>query len=307
MIVVKYILKSLMAIFGALPLWLHRFNAGILAFLVGDVFQYRRSTVVDNLTHAFPEKSEKEIRKITRQFYLHFADVVTEAFWFGGCHRSRRLARARLAEVVNPEEFLELDAGSPSMMMFCSHAGNWEIIGGLAADNSFSKKCPLPIDEKNLSVSFRAQSSRMVDEILRDNRLAPLHDPKNVPGYMESGKIIRYILENRDKHFYYSMITDQRPYISGSDSIEVTFMGRRTRTMSAAASLARKGKMSVCYLKMTKKSRGHYLIEFVPICKDASTMSVQEIMDRYYALMDEQLREQPFNYLWTHRRWASIS
>lgn len=304
--VLKYILKGLMAVFAVLPLWLHRFNACILAFLVGDVFRYRRSTVKDNLTHAFPEKSAKEIARITRQFYLHFADVVTEAIWFGGCHSSRRLAKAKLAKVVNPEEFLQLDADSPSMMMFSSHAGNWEIIGGLAADNSFSQDAPLPINEKNLCVSFRAQSSKQIDDILRDNRLAPLHDPKNVPGYLESHSIIRYTLQNRDKHFYYSMITDQRPYFSGSESIEVTFMGRRTRTMSAAAALAIKSKMSVCYLKMSKEKRGHYLIEFVPICKDASTMTVQEIMDKYYALMDAQLREQPYNYLWTHRRWAPL-
>ena len=49
--------------------------------------------------------------------------------------------------------------------------------------------------------------------------------------------------------------------------------------------------------------KGGYDIEYIPICEDASKMSVEEMIDRYYKLLEEDLRIQPFNYLWTHNRW----
>ncbi|RZK17650.1 MAG: hypothetical protein EOO56_17520 [Hymenobacter sp.] len=40
--------------------------------------RYRQRVVLDNLRHAFPEKSEVEVRRIGRQFYWHFAQVLVE-------------------------------------------------------------------------------------------------------------------------------------------------------------------------------------------------------------------------------------
>jgi len=41
----------------------------------------------------------------------------------------------------------------------------------------------------------------------------------------------------------------------------------------------------------------------VPIAENASESTVSDIMTQYYKLLEEDLREQPWNYLWTHKRW----
>jgi KDO2-lipid IV(A) lauroyltransferase len=55
---------------------------------------------------------------------------------------------------------------------------------------------------------------------------------------------------------------------------------------------------------MERAGRGHYVIRYRTICEDARTMSVEDIMKRYYELLEEDIRKQPENYLWSHRRWA---
>ena len=35
-------------------------------------------------------------------------------------------------------------------------------------------------------------------------------------------------------------------------------------------------------------------------------MSVQDIKQQYYTLLEKDVREQPGNYLWTHQRFARI-
>lgn len=295
----KCLVKGLMALNAALPLKVHYGLSGFVAWLAGSVIRYRYNEVTVNLSRCFPEKNYWEIDEIRRQFYRHFADIIVEAVWFGGCRKAERLKKAKIVSVKNPEVINGLYEKAPSVMVLYTHCGNWELLGGIAS----YIEGPTPINEGNYCVLYRALHSKMWDEIMRENRFAPIEDRKNYQGYLESKAFVRYAFSHRNEKKIYNSNTDQRPYFEGSDSIGVTFMGKEVTTMSASAAIARKFGMAVCYMKMKVVERGHYEIEYIPICEDASQTDVKSIMDRYYELLDAELREQPFNYLWTHRRW----
>lgn len=298
----KYIIKGLMAMLGALPLKVHYRLGRFAAFLAQKVFRYRVSDVTVNLSRSFPEKDYWEIRVLCDEFYRHFGDLIAEAVWFGGCRNPERLRKQHLVEVVNPEEMARIAEFAPSTMIMYSHCGNWELYGGIQEYNYTDT--PLPFREDNFCVVYKEMSSRVWDDIMRDNRFAPLYDRKNFPGYIESKALVRHAYTHKGEKMYYNVNTDQRPYYAGSGNIAVSFMGQDCHTMSASAALAKKFGMAVCFLKMKVVSRGHYSIEYITICDDASTMSVEDIMKKYYELLEAEIREQPFNYLWTHRRWA---
>ena len=118
--------------------------------------------------------------------------------------------------------------------------------------------------------------------------------------------MLRYALEHRNERKVYNFIIDQYPYFAKKDQLHVRFMNQDTVTMTGAADLARKLGMSVCYLSTREREGGGYVFEYIPVCEDASTLSSEEIMTRYYALLGEDLRAQPWNYLWTHRRWKIL-
>ena len=61
--------------------------------------------------------------------------------------------------------------------------------------------------------------------------------------------------------------------------------------------------MSVLYLKMKHVSRGHYEMTFIPICNNASEMTPEQISAKYFELLEEEIRETPYNWLWSHKRW----
>ena len=296
--ILKYLLKALLLPWSLLPLRLHYFNAGVLAFIAGSLARYRRDDVFINLARAFPEKDYSEIKSICRQFYLHFADLVVETIWFGGCRNPERLRRADIVKVLNPEDVRDLASRHEGVMIMYSHCGNWELLGGIE-----NYAPDLPFKEDNFCVVYKQMHSRAWDEVMRDNRFAPLKDRKNFPGYLESRQVVRHVFSHRGEKIYYNFNTDQRPYESGSGDVLVRFLGQEVQTMSAAAALAHKFGMPVCYLAMPVLGRGHYGLKYVTIAEDASQMSVQQIMDRYYQLLEEDIRLQPFNYLWTHRRW----
>ena len=299
-----WLLKGILRLLGVLPLRVHYALGRFISWLAESVVHYRRDVVMHNLTKAFPEKNVWDLKPIRKAFYRHFGELVAEAVWFGGCRSAKRLKRQRLVEVENPEVAAALFEKAPSLVVMYSHCGNWELYGGIESYNYTDT--PLPFTEQNFCVVYREMSSRAWDEVLRDNRFAPLKDRKHFPGYIESKDLIRYAYSHRDEKKVYNVNTDQRPYFASPANLDVEFLGQQVQTMTGAAAIARKFGMAVAYLTMRREGRGHYVMRYTPICEDASTMEVQQIIQQYYRLLEQDIRLQPENYLWTHQRFARI-
>lgn len=294
------ILKGILRLLGMLPLKVHYVLSGFLAFLVEKIIRYRVSDVTINLARSFPQLKYEDISTIRHNFYRHFCDVFVEAIWFGGSHNPKRLIKQKICTIVNPEVLNHFAETSKSAIILSSHSGNWELSGGII---SYSPDQPLKFQENSVCVIYKALSSKVWDNVMRDNRRAPLNDRKNYNGYLESGQAMRYIYKHRHELNFYNFINDQSPYQNSGGRIDITFMGQSTKAMSGAATLASRFGMPVIYQKMSRNGRGHYLIEYSVICENAAEMSVEEIIREYYRLLEKDLREQPENYLWTHRRW----
>ena len=298
-----WLLKGALRLLSKLPLRVHYALGAFAAWLARDVVRYRRKVVDHNLALCFPDKSDKERKAIRRGFYRHFGELVAETVWFGGCRKAERLRRQHLVEIQNPETVAELYDEAPGLVVMYSHSGNWELLGSIASYNY--SEVPVPFNEQNFCVVYLRQSSPAWDAILRDNRKAPLLDPAHFEGYIEARDLFRYALEHRDDKKVYNINTDQRPYAVSKAVAEVDFMGQHTYTMTGAATLAHKLGFAVAFMSMCPDRRGHYLLRYIPICRNAAEMDVQQIMQQYYNLLEEDLRRQPENYLWTHRRFAT--
>lgn len=296
----KFLLTLLLRPLGLLPLKVHYAFAHFIAWMAESVIKYRRDDVMINLSRSFPDKDYWDLYRLRRDFYRHFADLVVESVWFGSSNAAR-LRKQRIVEIINPEVIGRLYEEAPSVMVMYSHCGNWELYGGLEHYNYTD--VPSHISEDNICVVYKRMSSKVWDELMKDNRCAPLKDPRGFQGYIESNDVVRYILKHRDEKKIYNFNTDQSPYQNSVANVNVEFMHQPTSTMTAAAALANKLGMAVAYLNMRPERRGHYVLEYTTICEDASTMTPSAIMERYYELLEKDINAMPHNYLWTHRRW----
>ena len=298
------VLEIITAPLSVLPLRFHLFCGRLFAALMRDVLKYRRDDVMINLARSFPEKKYRELIKISRQFYRHFGEILAEAIWFGGCRGERgrrRLNRSNIVDVANPEVFNDFYEKSGNLLVLSSHCGNWELLGGWFAYNH-REDAPFRSDYSEIAVVYKQLRSPVWDRFMADNRCAPI-GLESFEGYLESRQVLRYALENRDKKHIYIFPTDQYPYgIAKKHSIG-KFMNQETLAMTGGTALACKLGMSVAYLRWIKLDGGRYSVEFVPICENASLETPEGLMRRYYDLLEEDLRRQPYNYLWTHRRW----
>jgi len=114
---------------------------------------------------------------------------------------------------------------------------------------------------------------------------------------------MRFAIENKKNRKIYVFPTDQSPYANSTVHKVADFMHQPTVSMLGGVALAHKFGMSVVYMSTDIESRGHYKVTYKEICRDAGKMSPDSIMDRFYNMLEQDLERQPWNYLWTHKRW----
>lgn len=285
---------------AVLPLSFHRACGRFFGRMAGNLFAYRKDVVMINIARSFPEKKYAELKDICRRFYGHFGKLIAETIWFGAGNFRGRVRKSHIVEISNPELINSLYDKGKSIFALGSHSGNWELIGGYP---HYAYSEPLKFGEKDICVVYRALSSPAMDRFMALNRTAALGDSKGYEGMIESYSALRHALKHRDDLMLYNFITDQYPY-SESSAIGVSeFMSQPTLSMDGAAALSHRLGMAAVYLGMKEMEDGNYRITYRLIAEDASTMSVREIMDKYYEFLEQDIREQPWNYLWTHKRW----
>lgn len=285
---------------AVLPLGFHRACGRFLAWLVGDVAGYRRDIVITNISRAFPDKKYDEVSEICRRFYRHFGRIFTEALWFGGHSKPETLHKSRIVEIKNAGLIKSLHDKGKSVFAMASHNGNWELYGGYV---SYCYGESLGFEENDICVIYREQRSAVANHFLKRNRTAPIRDKEHYEGMLESFSVLRYILKHRNEPKMYNFICDQYPYSASSIVRIESFLNQPAYSMDGAPAIAHKLGMAVVYLNMRVKEDGNYEMEFTEICEDASKMSVMDILQTYYRLLEEDIKAQPWNYLWTHKRW----
>ncbi len=285
-----------------LPLGFHYFWGKVFAWVARDVIRYRRDVILTNLSRSFPEKKYGEIEQLTGEFYDHLGEVFAEAMWFGGCFRNgEKLHRQQLCRITNPEVLISAYENSPSIMVMDSHFGNWELIGGLYRYFYGIAPEKQTIPEEAACVVYKKLSSPFWEKFFSVNRTAVMKD--DFEGYVESRNVLRWAVEHKSEKKMYIFPTDQFPY-KGTIRHEIpSFMGQKTMAMEGGTALARKFRMAVLYMSFDRVEKGKYEVNFREICPDASQVTTQEILEKFYAFLEEDVRRNPANYLWSHKRW----
>ena len=294
------IIRGAIVLISKLPLKVHYFVGDILSWIAGKLFRYRYDTVIINLSRSFPDKKYKEISAIAKEFYKHFGEIVAEAMWYGGSSY-KRLYKSGIVTVTNAEELNELYLSTPSMTVLSTHCGNWELLGGFLGYRTTSGE-KVAIREEEISVVYKKLSNPVSDEVFKRNRVAPL-EIVGTKCEVESSNILRYALSHKGERRVYIYPADQAPYWYAGKHPIGEFMHQQTNAMLGSMGVACKMSHSVMYLKMKRVERGRYEMTLIPICRDASQMSAEDILRKYYDLLQEEIEETPANWLWSHKRW----
>ena len=291
-------LRAVVKVVGKLPLGFHYCFGRVMSWFLSSVMHYRYDVVLTNISRSFPDQKYGFVKKTAKEFYRHLGEIAAETIWFGASDY-KRLYESGIVTVTNPEVFNDYFENAPSMSVLFSHCGNWELLGGFLGfktDNGVK----VNLEEEQIKVVFKALHNETANQFFLLNRAAALE--KVGPScQIEASQILRRAIKWRNDKNIFIYIADQYPY-QGAHEIG-DFMSQPTKVMLGGAGVAHKLGQSVVYLKMRRVERGHYEMTFIPICRNAAESTPEEIMRKYFNLLEEEIKETPYNWLWSHKRW----
>jgi KDO2-lipid IV(A) lauroyltransferase len=238
-----------------------------------------------NLQRSFPEKSKKELRRIERQYYLHFADMVVETLKL--LHISDKEIQKRMY-FSNPEEIRHFFDEKKSVIILLGHYGNWEWVTSIYLHYSGIIGGEL----------YRPMKNKRFDRFFLQlrKRFGTVNIPKNdalreIARFRRDGKV-----------FGLGFIADQTPSVNNLHYWNL-FLNQDTPFLNGPERIARQGGYAVAYLDVQKKKRGYYTCEIIMVTEDGKQTKENEITDQYVKLFEQTIRRNPAYWLWSHKRW----
>lgn len=252
-------------------------------FLAYRVVGYRKKVVRGNLELVFPDKSKDELDYIEKEFYKHMCDMFLEMV--KTMNLSKEAVKKKY-DVTNIDVLREIEK-TKSILVVCSHYANWE--WNVSINNY--------VQSKGYAV-YQKISNKYFDAFVRKTRA------KWNTELIIQKETVKTVVRNHQNNVRsaYGMVSDQSPQAHRAQYWK-EFMGIKVPIFNGAETLARKMDLAVVFLKVSKVKRGHYQAEFIPITLEGSTTEKNEITDKFLELTEQQIKERPEHYLWTHRRW----
>lgn len=250
------------------------------------VVRYRRRLVRQNLRLSFPEKSEQERKTIERAFYHQFCDTIVETIY--GYRMSDEEMRQRVVFEGMDEVNRLIDAAGGGIFML-AHFGNWEWMA------SIQQWVSAGVTELNV---YRKLKSQAMDDLMLDIR------SKRGGACVEKQRILREMVRYRSekKPVTVGLLSDQKPRPEVTRTW-VEFLHQETGFLDGGEVLGKKFGYPVFYLCITRPKRGYYHVDMRTISAAPKQSAEGEITREYARVLEENIKEQPALWLWTHNRW----
>ena len=263
---------------------------GTLAYRLG----LRRRAVLTNLAVAFPDVSEAERERICHACYRHFFSVVVDVIL-----EQRMVRPANLFRKVRftgwARDYLDryglagFKERAHRVLFLTAHLGNWELGSGAFGLMGIDI---VPI--------FRAIRNPYVNRFVRGMRLVA-HDK-----LIERRGAVPAMVAHNNSGGNIGMLFDQEAV----HGMSVPFFGLPSRTHKTPAILARDHAVKIFFGVMVRE--GDFLRyeargELLDLSRQGADRigDLREITTELMRRLEGEIRKNPEQYLWMHRRWKS--
>lgn len=281
--IVYILFRFVILIISILPFRVLYIFSDIISFIFYYILRYRRKVVLDNLKSSFPEKSEAELNKLTKRFYVFLTDIFIESL--KGMAITKKDIRKR-HKLINPEVISRFNNENRSVLGVTAHYGNWEW-GAFSGANEFTAK---------MVAFYKPIKNKVIDNYMVKHRarfnchLASISDT-----YFTFKR-------NTNEVVNYFMVADQSPS-SIRKSHWVDFLNHDTPFLHGPDVYARLFNLPVVFFEIRRVKRGYYEVYFSLLTDNPASQPEGEVTRLFAKKLEEVIQREPSYWLWSHRRW----
>ncbi|CAN5221239.1 lysophospholipid acyltransferase family protein [soil metagenome] len=243
---------------------------------------YRKDVVMANLRNSFPEKSEDEIKYLTKKYYRYLCDLILETL--KTLRTTEKEARERCL-FHNPEWLTKLYEEKRSVILVMGHYGNWEWAGPAFTLNTGFQ----------LNVIYRPLSNTYFDRMMVSmrtkfgTRITPVQ------------QTLRDMVATRNELTAIAFIADQTAHQDKAHWM--TFLHQDTAVFTGPEKLGIKFDYPIVYINTQRPKRGYYEVTPELMFLHPKETTEGEISEAFMRRLEKAILVEPTPWLWSHRRW----
>jgi KDO2-lipid IV(A) lauroyltransferase len=277
-----YVVYGMLYLFSLLPFWFMYVLSDLLYLLVYYIIGYRKKTVLSNLRTAFPEKSEQQRVRIAKQFYRLLTDYPLEVIKLLSISEKNFFKRC----VGNFEVVRDVAAKGKNIQMHTGHQFNAEY--GVRYYSAMS------------TIPMYGMYVRITNKLF--NRLYLKMRTHYGLTLIEAAEFRNRIHSMYRGSYFLGWLADQNAS-NPRNAYWLNFLNKPAPFIRAAERSAVKNNVAVVFARVRRIKRGYYYFENILATENAGELAPGELTRRYRDFLEETIRLDPPNYLWTHRRW----
>ncbi|WP_262711281.1 lysophospholipid acyltransferase family protein [Pedobacter hiemivivus] len=252
-------------------------------YIIYYIYPYRKKVVHENLSNAFPQKSEAEIVSIEKKYFRYLCNLMVEVVKMSSISRSELKRRVKFKNLDQIEQYFNK---GESVLACTGHYGNWELCM-LALGAELSK--PEYVIYKPLSNQiFDAWFYRIRTRF--GNKFIPMR------------QTLRSLTAVKNEPTMFCFAGDQTP-VGHETHYWIDFMHQPTPVLLGLEKIALQANRPIFYFEAKVIKRGYYEVDCIPLCLNPNATKEHEITHLQFALLEKTLNEAPAYWLWSHRRW----
>jgi KDO2-lipid IV(A) lauroyltransferase len=277
-----YIIYPLLYCLSLLPFFILYRISDFFFFIIYYVAGYRKKVVFQNLDIAFPEKTAGEKEIIARRFYRNLIDTFIETIKLLSISKKNIQARARF-------DFTEVQAmlnKGKNVQLHSGHQMNWEY-----GHWSVAWQGTVPWVGVYMRINNKALNRLFFDMRNKGNTVLVAAQEFKVRAH--------HVFKNQ---YLLGLLADQNPGVPGK-AYWLNFFGKPAPFITGPDKGARKNNTAVFFVNFVKLRRGYYRFDPKLVIENGQELVEGELTLKYRDFLEETIRLDPANYLWSHRRW----
>jgi len=248
------------------------------------VIRGRDRLAMRNLRATFPQRDERELRKILDESWRHFGREALQYVQMQSLTVEEIVARCPFVNAHYVEEAVARGNGT---LLISGHFGGWEI-GGLAVISTL----------RNVRSVARPLDNELLDRDLRKFR------EKTGAEVVDRRRAARFLLKGLSENGVIVLLPDQA--VQPREGVKVPFLGRPAWTTPAPARMALRARSTIVFAFCIPDGLRHRLEFEEPIRADLLAEGESDpvmLTERINDVISRRIISRPDLWLWMHDRW----
>ncbi|MCK4562637.1 MAG: lysophospholipid acyltransferase family protein, partial [Flavobacteriaceae bacterium] len=241
----------------------------------------------NNLLSAFPEKTPQERKIIEKKSFHHFVDIFMEmikSFTISEKEISKRFIYKN-TDILN-----DLYKQNKSLIIMAGHYANWEWVVNVSGIVPYKGYA-----------AYKKVKNKYFENKVKTSRT------RFGANFIPTSEFMNIMTIHKEEHVLalYGLLSDQSPKLSKTHYWS-DFMGVNVPVHTGAEMLSKKYNYPVIYFKTERIKRGYYESTVEVLAKNPQDFKNYEITDIFLQKLENQIRNNPEYYFWTHKRFKHM-